>query len=150
MNYKTLQVVNYIVIHCAATPPQMDIGVKEIDRWHRERGFFQIGYHFVIRRNGVIEKGRDESIPGAHVRGHNHESLGICLVGGVTQADVKVAENNFTPEQFESLRLKLIELKAKYPNAKILGHRDLELKDHAKLKDCPSFEVADWLKQVNL
>lgn len=150
MNYKPLTVVNYIVIHCSATPPKMDIGVKELDRWHRERGFFQIGYHFVIRRDGSIEKGRDENIPGAHVQFHNWESLGLCMVGGVTQTDVKVAENNFTPEQFESLRQKLIELKAKHPHARIVGHRDLLKQDHAKLKDCPSFEVADWLKQVNL
>lgn len=150
MIYKQLMTVNWLVIHCAATPPLMDIGAKEIDRMHRERGFFQIGYHFVIRRNGVIENGRDETTPGAHARGHNHDSLGICLVGGVKQGDVKTAENNFTKEQFASLVTKLKELKVRYPNAVILGHRELEKRFHEQLKDCPSFDVTEWLKTVSI
>lgn len=150
MNYKQLKEVEYLVIHCAATPPGMDIGAKEIDRWHRERGYFQIGYHFVIRRNGIVEKGRDSNVPGAHVRGYNERSLGICMVGGVKQGDVTKAENNFTPQQFAALKELLITLKASHPKAQIVGHRDLQAKDHAKTKECPSFEVADWLNETNL
>src|SRR5690606_114532 len=75
--------INLLVIHCAATTPLMDIGAKEIDVWHKQRGWSKIGYHFVIRRNGVIEKGRDISEVGAHVEGYNKNSIGICMVGGI-------------------------------------------------------------------
>jgi len=152
MNYKPLKAVDYIVVHCAATTSTMDIGAKEIDRWHRERGFFQIGYHRVIRRNGVIEQGRDMGIPGAHARGYNERSLAICLVGGCRKdkkSGTLVAENNFTDEQWESLRTELRAMRALHPNARIVGHRDLLLKDHAQLKDCPSFDVQAWLAENN-
>lgn len=140
MNYKPLKSVDFIVVHCAATPPTMDIGVKEIDRWHRERGFFSIGYHWVIRRNGMTEDGRDSLIPGAHARGYNERSLAICLVGGCKKVgDKLVAENNFTEDQFATLQAKLTELTAKFPNAKVIGHRDVEPN-----KDCPSFDVQAW------
>lgn len=125
----------------------MDVGAVEIDRWHRERGFFQIGYHKVIRRGGTVEDGRDETIPGAHARGYNERSLAVCLVGGVTKADITKAENNFTAAQFASLRTLLQKWHAQYPKAEIVGHRDLLLKDHAKLKDCPSFDVKTWLQE---
>lgn len=143
MNYKPLlpENVKYLVVHCAATPPSADIGAKEIDRWHRARGFFQIGYHKVIRRNGVIEDGRPLDMPGAHARGFNHLSIGVCLVGGVAE-DGKTPENNFTDEQWPSLRVLLKELKVRFPNATILGHRDLP----DVHKACPSFGVREYLK----
>ncbi|MFN4278323.1 MAG: N-acetylmuramoyl-L-alanine amidase [Ferrovibrio sp.] len=132
---------DYIVIHCAATKPTMDIGAKEIERWHRERGFFKIGYHFVIRRDGTIETGRALEEAGAHAQGFNHKSIGICLVGGIGM-DGK-AENNFTAEQWESLRSLVVRMKAQYPNAEVLGHRDLP----GVKKDCPSFDVRGWWSQ---
>ncbi|MCQ4158782.1 N-acetylmuramoyl-L-alanine amidase [Roseomonas sp. GC11] len=134
------QATTHIVIHCSATPPKMNIGVKEIDRWHRLRGFFKIGYHFVIRRNGEIEPGRAESEIGAHVAGHNATSIGICLVGGVAE-DNKTAQDNFTDKQWVALRRLLVDLRSRYPEATVLGHRDFP----NVRKDCPSFSVSEWL-----
>jgi N-acetylmuramoyl-L-alanine amidase len=135
----------YIAVHCAATPAGMDIGVKEIDRWHRQKGFLKVGYHFVIRRTGQIELGRDEDEIGAHVQGYNAVSIGVCLVGGVDADDVSKAENNFTKEQFSTLRTLLERLQIQYPDAEVLGHRDFP--DVAKA--CPSFDVRAWLKSTN-
>ncbi len=135
----------YIAVHCAATPAGMDIGVKEIDRWHRTKGFLKIGYHFVVRRGGQLEIGRDEDEIGAHVQGYNAVSIGVCLVGGVDADDVSKAENNFTEEQFSTLRTLLERLQIQYPDAEVLGHRDFP--DVAKA--CPSFDVRAWLKSTN-
>lgn len=101
---------NLLVVHCAATKARMDIGAAEIRRWHKEKGWADIGYHYVIRRNGVLEVGRDESTVGAHAVGHNARSIGICLVGGIDEQGH--AENNFTPAQFAALRRLLVRLAA--------------------------------------
>lgn len=135
----TPQEVKYLVVHCAATPPTMDIGAKEIDRWHRANGWLCIGYHFVIRRDGTVENGRDLSMVGAHEPAVNRVSLGICMVGGV-DADMK-AENNFTPAQFESLKTLLAQLRHDGYNGEVIGHRDVN--PH---KDCPSFDAKAWWK----
>lgn len=130
--------VEYIVIHCAATPPSSDIGVKEIDAMHRKRGFSSCGYHYVIRRNGQVETGRPESKVGAHVKNFNSRSIGVCLVGGLN--DKHKAAPEYTQQQWDSL-LKLVrELCTKYPSAEILGHRDFPEVNKA----CPCFDVADW------
>jgi len=114
---------DYIVVHCSATPSTSDIGVDEIDDWHKQRGWSGIGYHAVIRRDGEIEFGRHFDEVGAHVKGQNYRSVGVCMVGGVdTQGD---AEDNFTEEQYESLVAILVTLERAYPFAEILGHRDL-------------------------
>lgn len=144
MNYKPIQSVDLIVVHCSATRATDDIGAKDIDRWHKQRGWFEIGYHYVIRRDGTIEKGRPDDKPGAHARGYNHKSLGICLAGGVAP-NGKTPENNFTPHQFASLATLLKQLKAKHPNAEILGHRDLP----GVNKACPSFDVREWLASLD-
>jgi N-acetylmuramoyl-L-alanine amidase len=89
--------VKYLVVHCSATPPEQDIGAKEIDRMHRERGFLKIGYHFVIRRNGNIESGRRWTKSARTSRDTTHESLGICMVGGVAKARRRT---RCAPEQF--------------------------------------------------
>jgi N-acetylmuramoyl-L-alanine amidase len=132
--------VEYLVVHCADTPPDMDIGKAEIDRWHRERGWFGIGYHKVIRRDGRIEDGRPLDQPGAHVINYNGKSIGICMVGGRKAGTKNVAEFNFTELQMASLRHLLIDLKRTFPNAKIVGHRDLQ-----KGKACPTFDVREYL-----
>ena len=130
----------FIVVHCSATQAKADIGAADIDRWHRGQGWQCIGYHFVIRRNGSIEDGREEDKIGSHVKNHNATSIGICLVGGVA-ADGETAENNFTQEQFASLKQLVARLKTKHPNAVVQGHRDFP----SVAKDCPSFSVQDWL-----
>lgn len=125
-----------IVVHCAATDPDQDIGAAEIDAWHRQRGFDRIGYHFVIRRNGFVEPGRDITEVGAHAKGYNWKSVGICLVGGGRQEPV----GDYTPAQWDSLRGLVVELKKVYPEAEVLGHRDLpDVK-----KACPVFDVRSW------
>lgn len=121
----------------------MDIGAHEIDQWHKQRGFDKIGYADVIRRNGRIEEGREVDDIGAHVLGHNAESVGICMVGGVDKKNRP--ENNFTEEQFKSLKRLIRFYRAKYPKALIVGHRELDDK-----KACPSFDVQAWLKTENM
>ena len=143
----------YIVVHCSATGPDSDIGADEIDDMHRRRAppFDRIGYHAVIRRTGTIEFGRHFDDPGAHVKGHNYQSVGICLVGGV-DADGK-AENNFTPSQMLALRSLLAVMQFAYLDAQVLGHRDLSpdldgdgiVERDEWLKECPCFDVRRWL-----
>ncbi|EGJ50244.1 N-acetylmuramoyl-L-alanine amidase [Desulfocurvibacter africanus] len=134
--------VAYIVIHCADTPPEMDIGAVEIDRWHKANGWDGCGYHFVIRRNGVIESGRPldinaapgwQSAIGAHVAGLNSQALGVCLVGG------KGGTPDFRVQQWESLAHLVETLTRIAPAAEIVGHRDLD-----KGKLCPGFDVRTW------
>ena len=126
-----------LVVHCSATPPTMDIGKREIDTWHRQRGWLKIGYHYVIKRDGTLEEGRDRDVIGAHAKGHNSKSLGICLVGGVN--DENEPENNFTEEQYSCLTGLLSSLIVIYPDAQIVGHNTLD-----QGKACPSFNVEEW------
>lgn len=138
--------VEYIAVHCSATPPDMNIGAHEIDLWHRRRGWLKIGYHFVIRRDGTVETGRPTDQPGAHVRGYNQKSIGICLVGGVAKAGSNVPKNNFTPEQFAALHKLRAELLIEFPWARFQGHRDFP----GVAKACPSFDATapheEWPK----
>lgn len=148
--------VRYLVVHCSATPASRDIGAAEIRLMHQQRGFRTIGYHYVIRRDGTVEKGRPEWEPGAHVQGFNNKSLGICLVGGV-KTDGKTAETNFTPTQYDALEKLLKGLRPKYPTAEILGHRDLspdknrdgKVSPNEWLKACPTFSVREWWAERN-
>lgn len=142
--------IRYLVVHCAATPPTRDIGVAEIRVMHKQRGFNDIGYHYVIRRDGRVEKGRADNVAGAHVQGFNSVSLGVCLVGGV---DAKgQPDANYTPLQYEALERLLITLQRTYPTAEILGHRDLspdkngdgKVSPNEWLKSCPCFDVRTW------
>lgn len=144
---------DYIVIHCSATPPGSDIGVDEIRDWHTSppRNWRDIGYNAVIRRDGEIEFGRHLDVAGAHVAGQNYRSVGVCLVGGV-DADGN-AEDNFTDEQWRSLRVLVATLKFAYPFADVVGHRDLSpdrngdgiITSNEWLKECPSFDVKERL-----
>jgi len=131
--------VEYLVIHCSATPPDMDIGRKEIDRWHRKKGWLMVGYHWIIRRNGDLEAGRDEGEPGAHAYGYNSRSIGICMVGGLDGEGSP--QDNFTPEQWVTLLDLMTRLEAIYPLAHIVGHRDLPNVNKA----CPCFDVSKWV-----
>lgn len=136
--------IDLIVIHCADTYSRMDIGVKEIDQWHKERGWKGIGYHYVIRRDGTIETGRPESEVGAHVTGHNRFSIGVCWVGGRGEDDTP--QDNRTEMQKQALRSIINGLHSKYPNAIIVGHGDLDN------KNCPCFNVQaefGWLNVKN-
>lgn len=140
----------YIVIHCSATLPSSDIGVDEIRDWHKAKGWSDVGYHAVIRRNGEIEFGRHFDEVGAHVQGQNYQSVGVCVVGGIN--DDGKAENNFTPAQMDSLKAVVAMLTKAYPGAEVLGHRDLSpdldgdgiITRNEWVKDCPSFDVRSW------
>lgn len=129
---------DFLVVHCSATPASADIGVAEIRRWHRRRGWLDVGYHFVVRRDGTLETGRPVWAAGAHARGVNRRSIGLCLVGGATAS--LAPENNFTVSQFDTLARLLRDLRRRYPRAEVLGHRDLP----RAAKACPSFDVRQW------
>jgi N-acetyl-anhydromuramyl-L-alanine amidase AmpD len=157
MKITPMQNIKYIVVHCSATRATTDIGVKEIAAMHRKKGWRTIGYHYVVRRNGKLERGRPENEPGAHVMGHNGHSLGIVMVGGV-KADGFSAETNFTEAQYVELRALLTTLKAKYPAAQIVGHRDLSPDRNGNgrvekgewVKDCPTFNVSAWFRGITM
>lgn len=128
--------IKEIIIHCSATPEGRNVTVEDIDKWHKERGFKKIGYHYVIYLDGSIHKGREEYEIGAHCTLHNANSIGICYIGGVIQKGKKlIAKDTRTPEQKESLLRLLGELLTKYPDATVHGHNEFAN------KDCPSFNV---------
>mgnify|MGYP003138665795 FL=1 len=133
---------DYIVIHCSYTKPNMDIGLREIRDWHvNDNGWRDVGYHYIIRRNGEVELGRNVKDTGAHAAGYNHKSIGIALVGGM--ADDNSTEDNFTDKQWTTL-LDLVKQKLiDYPDAKVIGHNEISE------KDCPCFNVQKW-KEDNL
>lgn len=126
--------INEIIVHCSATPEDKDFTVTDIKKWHLARGFSDIGYHYIIYRDGSINKGRDESKIGAHCTGHNSNSIGVCYIGGVAK-DGKTPKDTRTGTQKESMLKLLKELKARYPKATIHGHRE-----YAN-KACPSFDA---------
>lgn len=168
--------INLIVIHCSATPSGQwltgtapgNLGRRTplavIEGWHRQRGFNGIGYHYLVDIDGVVWKGRPEDQAGAHVAGHNANSIGICLVGGAER------DGRFTPKQWESLaglvqdvakrhKLALTKVRtlplAGKPSGPLCGHRDLspDLNNDGKvqptewLKTCPGFDVTAWLQR---
>ena len=125
---------DYIVIHCSATKPSMDVDAETIRNWHvNERGWRDIGYHKVIKRNGEVEDGRDVRDSGAHAAGYNSKSVGECMVGGM--AEDNSAENNFTAQQWTALLDLVKQLKSNYPNADVIGHNEISE------KECPSFDA---------
>jgi N-acetyl-anhydromuramyl-L-alanine amidase AmpD len=126
--------IKEIVIHCSASPNGRDDRAEDIHRWHLERGFDGIGYHWVITRGGRLEAGRPEYWTGAHAKGHNTGSIGICLIG----------TDEFTDKQFMELKCLLIRLRNRYPDAIILGHNEISE------KSCPGFDVQEWLRKNNV
>ena len=123
-----------IIIHCSATPEGKSFTVADIDRWHRQRGFAQIGYHYVIYLDGSVHKGRPITQVGAHCQGHNSHSIGICYIGGLA-TDNKTPKDTRTEAQKQAMLNLLKELRAKFPTATIRGHRDFAA------KACPSFDA---------
>lgn len=133
---------NWIVVHCSATRAvQRNIGVDDIRQWHLQKGWSDIGYHYVIKRDGTLQTGRKEDQIGAHVEGHNTDSIGICMVGGLNDKTFK-PENNYTAAQWKTLRALVNTLVKRYPAAKVLGHRDFK----GVQKACPCFDARPWAK----
>ena len=134
-----MRTIETAVVHCSATPPSMDkVDSAEIRKWHvEENGWSDIGYHYIIPRDGRLQLGRPLNRAGAHVLGHNEKSIGICLVGGV--------DNNFNPDfnytirQMRQLVLLLNNLQHEWELKSIYGHRDLD-----SSKSCPCFDVPTW------
>ncbi len=126
--------ITKIIIHCSATPEGRDYTVADIDRWHKQRSWKGIGYHYVIYRDGSVHAGRDVEQIGAHCTGQNANSIGICYIGGMT-ADNKKPKDTRTPAQKAALRDLVERLRAKYPTATVHGHREFAN------KACPSFDV---------
>lgn len=129
-----MRTISEIIVHCSATPEGRDNRAADIDRWHRQRGFRCIGYHYVIDLDGTIEAGRSPEEQGAHCVGHNAYSIGICYIGGCDK-DMQ-AKDTRTDAQKASLRLLLRYLRQRYPAATIYGHHDFD-----KGKACPSFDA---------
>lgn len=129
-----MRTINEIIVHCTATAEGRDFRAKDIDMWHRQRGFAGIGYHWVVDLDGKIEKGRDVSRMGAHCKGHNQHSIGVVYVGGLAK-DGKTPKDTRTPAQKKTLLDLLKSLKALYPKARIRGHRDFAA------KACPCFDA---------
>lgn len=141
-----MRTIKQLIVHCAATKPSMNIGAAEIRQWHLANGWSDIGYNYVIRRDGLIENGRDldrdgnvDEEVGAHAKGFNANSIGICLVGGLNASGQPAPE--FTEAQFTALTGLLAGLRIRYPSTEVLGHRDLP----GVAKACPSFDVRHWL-----
>lgn len=130
--------ITEIIIHCSATIEGKDYTVADIDHWHRARGFRKIGYHYVIYRDGSIHAGRPISETGAHCAGHNAHSIGICYIGGLAK-DGRTPKDTRTPEQREAMRSLIKQLKQKFPEASIHGHREFAP------KACPCFRVPEEL-----
>ena len=130
--------INRIIIHCTATPEGRDHTAKEIDRWHKAQGWPGIGYHYVIRLDGTVENGRPIDKAGAHVKGHNADSIGVVYVGGCDKA--MKPKDTRTPAQKLALMGIVDGFKEKYPNATVHGHNEFD-----KGKACPSFDVRkEW------
>ena len=126
--------ITKIIIHCTATPEGRAHTVKDVDTWHRQRGFSGIGYHYLIGINGEVWEGRPIEKAGAHTEGYNSMSIGIAYVGGM-DSQMKNPKDTRTQAQKESILRLLKELVIKFPKAEIYGHRDF-----AK-KACPSFDA---------
>ena len=133
--------VKYIVIHYTATHPGRDVTVEDIDRWHVERGFNMIGYHYFIDIHGQRHKGRPLEMVGAHVKGHNHNSVGIAFAG--TKHPTEPNKSTMTEAQEWELVKLLSELREIWPDVEIVGHRDLAA------TECPGFDVKEWVRFGN-
>ena len=128
--------IDEIIVHCTATPEGRDVTVKDVTAWHKRRGFYTIGYHYLVRLDGRVEIGRPEDEVGAHCLGHNARSIGICYVGGLDK-DTLQPKDTRTADQRHALKEFVAYLKRKYPGATVHGHREFAR------KACPCFDIAD-------
>lgn len=128
----------YFTVHAAATYPSMDIGIEWIKRIHvNQNGWSDVGYHYFIRRDGTIEKGRPDYRVGAHVGANNTGNLGICMAGGLKEG-TQEPEDNFTDAQYTSLTKLLTELHREYPDAEVRGHNEFPRYYN---RGCPCFRI---------
>lgn len=130
----TKRKITEIIVHCSATAEGRNFTTEDITRWHKAQGWVTIGYHYVVHLDGSVHAGRSMDLAGAHCYGHNKESVGVCYIGGLA-ADGRTPKDTRTPEQRAALRKLLAGLRAKYPKARIYGHRDFAA------KACPCFDA---------
>lgn len=133
--------INEIIVHCTATAEGKNFKAADIDRWHKAKGWNGIGYHHVVDLDGTVEPGRPENEAGAHCLKHNTNSIGVVYVGGLA-SDGKTPKDTRTQKQKAALVKLLTELKHRYPNATIHGHRDFAA------KACPSFDATKEYKDI--
>ena len=144
--------IDSIIVHCSATKAGQDFTAADIDCWHRERGFNGIGYHYVVRLDGKLEKGRDVSLAGAHCKGWNERSVGICYIGGL-DANGRPADTR-TNAQKRVLYQIIMDLQREYNILQVLGHRDTSpdlngdgvIEPYEYVKVCPCFDVKEFLR----
>jgi len=135
------RIVNEIIVHCSATKPSQDVSMETIRGWHvNDNNWSDIGYHWVIERNGTIKAGRPEERSGAHCKDHNSQSIGVCVVGGINDAGAPDA--NFALPQYASLKLVIDDIRMRHTITKLSGHRDYSS------KACPSFDVNAWYGEI--
>tara|TARA_R110000803_G_scaffold173091_1_gene235823 strand:- start:408 stop:818 length:411 start_codon:yes stop_codon:yes gene_type:complete len=133
--------IEEIIIHCTDTYSDMDVDIELIRKWHvEERGWSDVGYHYLIRRDGSVETGRDINRPGAHAVGHNSHSIGLAIAGGKARGDESAT--NFTQAQWNSLEDFVVSLVEQFPDANVIGHNDVSS------KDCPTFDVKQWWSEL--
>ncbi len=125
--------INKIILHCSATKEGQPFTAKDIDTWHKQRGWKGIGYHYVVLLDGTVQPGRPESEIGAHTDGQNANSIGICYVGGL-DSNGKPKDTR-TSQQKNALRNLVSDLLKKYPDSTVHGHNEFAN------KDCPCFNV---------
>lgn len=136
------RIINEIILHCSATQEGKDYTTEDIKKWHLQRGFSDIGYHYVIYRDGSVHKGREEEIIGANCTGHNSHSIGICYIGG---CDSKMnAKDTRTPEQKKALTALVHDLMTRYNLNAFQVHCHNEFADKA----CPSFKIETFRKEL--
>ena len=132
--------INEIIVHCTATFPEQVVTVADVTRWHQKLGWKTIGYHYLVTLAGEIQAGRPIEEAGAHCKGHNANSIGVCYVGGL-DTEGRPTDTR-TPDQRQALETLLKQLRTQFPNAKIHGHRDF-----AK-KACPCFDATTEYTQL--
>lgn len=132
--------IDAIIVHCTGTKGGQDFRAKDIDAWHKAKGWKGIGYHYVIDIDGTVERGRDDAAVGAHCSGHNAHSIGVCYVGGLDRNGKP--KDTRTPAQRSAMLDLLYLLKQQYPDAVIYGHRDFAN------KDCPCFDAKNEYKNI--
>lgn len=132
--------INKIIIHCTATKEGHEVTAKQIDAWHKARGWSGIGYHYVVGLDGKVESGRSIEEVGAHTKGHNRNSIGVCYVGGL-DADGHPKDTR-TEEQEDSLITLIEDLKERFPGATVHGHNEFSS------KACPCFDAKEEYKDI--
>ena len=131
-----MRTITLIIVHCSANRAGSALRMADIDSYHRSLGWIGCGYHYVIPTDGTIEPGRPDEMVGAHCKNHNRHSIGVCYIGGLSK-DGKPADTR-TDAQRIALRNLLERLRRRYPDALIVGHRDLDPQ-----KECPCFDVVN-------